>query len=217
MKKKGFTLIELLAVIVILAIIAVIVTPVVSNVIDKAGQAAFKESMNNMIEAGNNYIKQYTIDNLNDPTYPIIFRCNGEYCINDNGEKLELKGKTPVDGNLRLNSGSNIYVEYLTDGKYCAAGTKDNMQVLSDCDDIDVTGPKVSLEPDEDKVLITITDKSGAGDYCVTTTNDINTCSWITNSDSNVVYTAAESGLIYVFAKDSKGNASIGYSIIAFI
>lgn len=45
MNKKGFTLIELLAVIVILAIIALIVTPVISNIITSAKQAANARSV----------------------------------------------------------------------------------------------------------------------------------------------------------------------------
>ena len=54
MKKKGFTLIELLAVIVILAIIALIIVPIISNVIDSARKAAFRETVNGIIESADN-------------------------------------------------------------------------------------------------------------------------------------------------------------------
>lgn len=51
MKRQGFTLIELLAVIVIMAIIALIATPLILNVIDKANQGAFKDSIYGIMKA----------------------------------------------------------------------------------------------------------------------------------------------------------------------
>ena len=83
MKKKGFTLIELLAVIVILAIIALIIVPIVSNVIDSSRKAAFRESVNGIIDSTNNYLSEYVLshnDELRD--YPVVFTCDGISCTN---------------------------------------------------------------------------------------------------------------------------------------
>ena len=60
MKKrtKGFTLIELLAVIVILAIIALIAVPVILNIIDKANERTFKDSVYGVLNAAEYYYAQ---------------------------------------------------------------------------------------------------------------------------------------------------------------
>lgn len=51
MKKRGFTLIELLAVITILGIIAVIITPVVTGILSKAEEDAYKKQVDNIVKA----------------------------------------------------------------------------------------------------------------------------------------------------------------------
>ena len=74
MKKKGFTLIELLAVIIILAVLALILTPMISDIISNASEAAFKRSIDGILSAAENYVTSYTLDNNGtDIVYPITF------------------------------------------------------------------------------------------------------------------------------------------------
>ncbi|MBR1717655.1 MAG: prepilin-type N-terminal cleavage/methylation domain-containing protein [Bacilli bacterium] len=60
--RRGFTLIELLAVIVILAIISLIAYPTITGIVERTRKEAFKESVNNLISAGENYIIKYSAD-----------------------------------------------------------------------------------------------------------------------------------------------------------
>ncbi|MBR1718785.1 MAG: prepilin-type N-terminal cleavage/methylation domain-containing protein [Bacilli bacterium] len=210
--KRGFTLIELLAVIVIIAIISLIAFPTITGIVDRTKKEAFQESVNNLISAGENYIIKYSADHQGEGlTYPVTFICNGESCINSNNDKLPFKGKVPSEGNLIIRGEKDIYAEYISDGKYCVAGTKGNLQIYNNCDDIDVTAPTVSVEADFWDLTININDtKSGAGDYCLTLTKDSSTCEWISNSEAEVSHHVdlEEAKTYYVFAKDKKGNIS---------
>ena len=210
--RRGFTLIELLAVIVIIAIISLIAFPTITGIVERTKKEAFKESVNNLISAGENYIIKYSADHQGAGlTYPVTFICNGESCINSNNDKLPFKGKVPSEGNLIIRGEKDIYAEYISDGKYCVAGTKGNLQIYNNCDDIDVTAPTVSVEADFWDLTININDtKSGAGDYCLTLTKDSSTCEWISNSDAEVSHHVdlEEAKTYYVFAKDKKGNIS---------
>ncbi len=106
MKKKGFTLIELLAVIVILAIIALIATPMIMGVIEKAKKGAAIQSVNGLLEAG----EQYQLEGM--------LEGNSLNVIDLTSDTLSIKGSKPESGLLVMDSSGHmsIIAKY---GKYC--------------------------------------------------------------------------------------------------
>ena len=209
MKKKGFTLIELLAVIVILAIIALIVTPVISRIIEKTKKEAFRQSVVGVIQSGEYYISKYLIENNGaDITYPMTFTCDGESCSHDEAT-LTFNGATPKGGRIIVESRKEVVAEYITDGKYCASGTKWNLQVATNCSDIDTTSPIISGSLEGKVIHISITEEeSGVKGYCVNTSEDSNSCNWIDNNNKNIDHELESAGTYYVFARDNKDNIS---------
>ena len=209
MKKTGFTLIELLAVIVILAIIALIITPIISNVIDASRKAAFKESVNGIIDSGGSYLQEYILkynNELND--FPVEFPCDGTKC--GNGEfTLTFKGNVPKSGNIIIQR-DGILAEYITDGKYCAYGYKWNLVVENSCGDVDVTKPTITGTQNGKVITLTMTDnESGIDSYCATNTDSTEGCNWVVPSNaSSEEYEIAAAGTKYFFTKDKKGNIS---------
>nr|MBP3259090.1 prepilin-type N-terminal cleavage/methylation domain-containing protein [Bacilli bacterium] len=209
MKEKGFTLIELLAVIVILAIIALIITPIISNVIDASRKAAFKESVNGIIDSGGSYLQEYILahnDELND--FPVEFPCDGTKCGNDEFT-LTFKGNVPKSGNIIIQR-DGILAEYITDGKYCAYGYKWNLVVENSCGDVDVTNPTITGTQNGKVITLTMTDnESGIDSYCATNVDSTEGCNWVVPSNaSSEEYEIAEAGTKYFFTKDKKGNIS---------
>ena len=142
MKKKGFTLVELLAVIVILAIIALIATPLILNVIENSKKGAFKTSVIGIMESA----ELYKVLNPNDSTADsdIIFRCNGTSCKNGDKE-LSIKGSIPVAGTVTI-SKDGISVTDITDLKYIANGTKEELTIIKASDRNDTTPPVINKE-----------------------------------------------------------------------
>ena len=131
--KKGFTLIELLAVIVVLAIIALITVPLVTSQVEKSRQAAFK---NSVIEASRGltlYLNenQMSITPGADYGVDIVELKNKNYIISNliSGKFVEIDGKI------------NSY--YITDGRYCAYGTIDNLKIDKDCSKLNPSTPKL--------------------------------------------------------------------------
>ena len=216
MKRKGFTLIELLAVIVILAIIALIIVPLVSNIIDSARKAAFKESVNGIIDSGGSYLQEYILthnDELND--FPVEFPCDGTKCGNDEFT-LTFKGNAPKSGNIVIKK-DGVLAEYITDGKYCAYGYKWNLIVEDDCGEVDVTKPTISGTKNGKVVTLTMVDNaSGIDSYCVVASDDNSSCNWVVSTNpSSEQYTLTMPGTWYFFAKDKKGNISDSISFDA--
>jgi len=209
MKKKGFTLIELLAVIVILAIIALIVTPVISRIIEKTKKEAFRQSVVGVIQSGEYYISKHLIENNGaDIAYPMTFTCDGESCSHDEAV-LTFNGATPKSGRIIVESRKEVVAEYITDGKYCASGTKWNLQVATNCSDIDTTAPTISGTLEGKVIHLSITEEeSGVKGYCVNTSEDSNSCNWIDNNNKNINHELESAGTYYVFARDNKDNVS---------
>ena len=213
-KKIGFTLIELLAVIVILAIIALIIVPIISNVIDASRKAAFRDSVNGIIDSTNGYVSAYVLNNKDDlKDYPVIFTCDGSSCTNGS-YTLEFKGSVPKGGRIIIQSGG-VLSEYITDGTYCAYGYKWDMQVGNNCGEVDYTKPTITVTLTGKTVTITMTDdKSGIDKYCVTNTNTADECAWITPTNlSSETYEITAPGTWYFFAKDTNGNISDSVSV----
>ena len=210
MKKRGFTLIELLAVIVILAIIALILVPIVSNVIDSSRKAAFKESVNGIIDSTNNYISDYVLEYKDElKNFPVVFTCDGTVCKTSDNYELTFKGNIPKSGTITIKK-DGIEAEYITDGTYCAYGYKWNLVVEKSCSDVDVTKPTITGIQNGKVVTLIMTDnESGVDKYCATTESDTTNCEWITPSDvTNEVYTIASPGVWNFYVRDRKGNIS---------
>ena len=216
MRKKGFTLIELLAVIVILAIIALILVPIVSNVIASAKKAAFKESVNGIIDSTNNYLEEYILKHNSELTeYPVTFACDGTSCSNGS-DILTFKGSVPKSGNIVIQR-DGVLAEYITDGKNCAYGYKWDLVVEDSCGDIDVTKPTISGTKNGKVITLTMVDNaSGIDSYCATTSDDSSSCNWVVPTNpSSEKYTMSAPGAWYFFAKDKKGNISNSISFNA--
>ncbi len=121
MGKKGFTLVELLAVIVILGIIAIITTPFIVNIIAKARQDAFVDSVYSLVNSASEYraeaIMQHKTRTLN-----INF---------SNGSKpLNISGDIPNYGNLIMDDDGKIELKVWSDkAKICVIKSKDDSKV----------------------------------------------------------------------------------------
>src|SRR5574344_154638 len=156
--KKGFTLIELLATIVILAVIALIIAPVINNVIDNARKSAYKSSVEGIISSASNYIASYVITNY-DNIKGTTFTCDGISCTNGS-YSLEFNGDVPKSGTIIVNSEEDIEANYITNGKYCATGTKGNINVSNMCSYLDDTAPVINsdyiLQSTSNSVIVTI-------------------------------------------------------------
>ena len=138
MRKKGFTLIELLAVIVILAVIALITIPMILGVIEKSRKAAFKDSVYGIIESADLYIAS----NLGVPDGEFV--CNGKKCYKEE-QKLNFKGEVPISGTVLIEN-NKVSVSFLSNGKYCANGTREELKISDDCISLDETEAEVNEE-----------------------------------------------------------------------
>ena len=112
-RKNAFTLIELLAVIVVLAIIALIATPIVMKTIKNAKKGAAERS-------ADSYIKQVEVavaeERLNknevlEGEYQItsdgnLCRDKSASCSDDDKIKIEMNGKKPTSGKIKITNGS---------------------------------------------------------------------------------------------------------------
>ena len=95
-KNKGFTLVELLAVIVILALIALIATPIILNVINDAKKQAAKDSAYGYMDAVEKYIVS---SELEDKSIK-----DGRYSVEELNKKISVKGSTPDNGTIKIES-----------------------------------------------------------------------------------------------------------------
>ena len=153
MKKRGFTLVELLAVIVVIAIIALIATPTTLGIVEKSRRQTFENSAYKIIEAADIYL----MNNINTikKNKTIIFDCNGKVCT-DKENNLDIKGKIPVKGSIIISGNKQVRLEFISDGKYCAYGTEDDLTIAKDCSDLDATEAVL----DETKLYISSTTNS---------------------------------------------------------
>lgn len=121
MKKhiNGFTLIELLAVIVVLAVIAIISTPITLNIIKSAEKNTFKDSVYGALKASKISLANQTFEEH--PEDELIFN----FSTGDNIDKLDLDGKKPENGYIKIDSEGNTEV-LINNGKYCAKKSFDD-------------------------------------------------------------------------------------------
>ena len=125
--KKGFTLVELLAVIVILAIIALIATPIVLSVIKQSEIGAFRTSILNASKTIEYYLLKNELKKIPE---------TGIEVTNLNIQSTLISGKF-------ITENGEIISSYITDGKYCAYGTMDNLLIEEGCSNLDTTPPEV--------------------------------------------------------------------------
>ncbi len=110
MKKRGFTLIELLAVIVILAVIALIAVPIMLNIITKAQESSTLRGVElyiHGVEIALTHEELYSKNSI-DGLYTID--SNGNICIENNCIKVDMKGKKPQSGFIRIENGSVVQI-----------------------------------------------------------------------------------------------------------
>ena len=207
-EKKAFTLIELLAVIIILSIISLIVGVVIGNVINNARKETYKESVRGMIRAGENYAAKYALETRSEIPYPLEFRCDGTECSFEE-HKLEFNGEVPKSGAIILLDHKTVKASYISNGKYCVVGTKNNLQVAKSCTDIDDTIPRIAGVQEGNILHLTLIDnESGIDAYCVNTVNNSTSCNWVSTTNSSVDHELSLSGTYYAFARDKKNNIS---------
>ncbi len=105
--KKGFTLVELLAVIVILAVVALIAMPTIMKMVDESKEKAAIQSVNGILEAGNNYVVDEALSQ--NPKTKIT--------LDLKNTDLEYKGTRPEKGTLLIKEGKMSVIAKI--GKYC--------------------------------------------------------------------------------------------------
>ena len=131
-KKTGFTLIELLSVIVILSIIAFITIPLILNVIETSKKGAFRDSVLHVFDATNYYMLEHGLSSV--PENGILVK------------ELQLKPNHFSSGVVLENEDGILYVENVSQNKYCANGTEQNLIITKeDCKGI---MPEITLETD---------------------------------------------------------------------
>lgn len=138
-KNKGFTLIEIIGTIVIMAAIILIVVPIINLIISKVERETFKSSVIGIIDSADNYV---TGSQFKDTT--TTFTCNGTNCNNEK-EDLSFSGSIPIGGDVLIEN-EDVSVELITNGKFCASGTKNDLEVANSCLKLDKTGPIVSTD-----------------------------------------------------------------------
>ena len=147
-QKNAFTLIELLAIIVILAIIAVITVPIILNIIDNSKKGAAKESAYEYTKSLNKYFASQLIEDKN-KILP-----DGLYYLTETGElkngtdtiEVEVSGKEPVDGWVKLEKG-NVVSYSLKFDENVVSEDANGEQTIEKTEDVQPT--------DEIKILMT--------------------------------------------------------------
>jgi len=122
-KKKinGFTLIELLAVIILLAVIALIAIPSVINLINEGIKKSFVNSVYGVMKAGDLYYSRK--DLMDEFEEEIIFE------FPNNIEGLEIKGKIPESGKMKIDENGDITLA-VTNGRYCVRKILDREELV---------------------------------------------------------------------------------------
>ena len=124
-KRRGFTLIELLAVIVILAIIALIAVPVIMNIISKARENAFKDTMYGVVKAGELYYAEQLLTEEG-MTEDVTFTFS-EDGVSPSG--LNIKGSLPTSGTMTITKDGKIILN-VTDGVHTATKEEESEEII---------------------------------------------------------------------------------------
>ena len=133
--KKGFTLVELLAVIAIVAVLGIITVPMIMTTVEDSKKAAFTTGAQSVLDTAKTYVTR--IEESGD------FPKTG---IKVSELKSELKNYDYVSGFIVKQEDGSIIVDGLSNGEYCARGTKNDLKVIKgDCTELDDTPPLVQV------------------------------------------------------------------------
>lgn len=122
---RGFSLVELLGVIILLGIISLIIVPNVVDTIADSNKKAFTRSVQGVIESAQNYFASSQDEGLEGAGYDINYMITNKML---EAKNLEINKFT--SGNIKVkNENGTIEVVDLTDGNYCANGTKNNLTI----------------------------------------------------------------------------------------
>lgn len=117
MNKKGFTLIELLAVILILGIISLIAIPIIGNIINDVKENAFKLSVTALTSS---LEEKCQVEMMKSKTYTKNYTIRDGFII----PNVDIKGKIPDSGDIKVDNECNVIYNNLTDWTYVAVKTK---------------------------------------------------------------------------------------------
>ena len=135
MRIKGFTLIELLAVIAIVAVISLITVPMVMSYVESANKSAFATGAQNVFEAAKLYVSR--VEEIGEVP---------EEGISISELKNELDHYDYISGVVLKQSDGSIIVDGLSNGEYCASGTKNDLRVVKgNCSNLDTTPPTLKV------------------------------------------------------------------------
>ncbi len=125
MNKKGFSLIELLAVIVVIGILLTIATAAILYFVNQAKRTAFENAVYRVFDATEIYKTNNRITDLYDIK-----------TVAKNNTDLDIENNPFTSGNV-LETNDLLYVENVTDGVFCATGSKANLTITDEsCDQI---------------------------------------------------------------------------------
>jgi prepilin-type N-terminal cleavage/methylation domain-containing protein len=142
--KKGFTLIETIVVIIVLSIIALIAVPKISTLVKDVNKDIFKTSVGDTLNSVDYY--------LSGTDTPSKFPTEG-IMVKD----MPVKNKQQfISGYIVKNSDNKYEAVTISNGKYCASGTLDDLRIDTECYKLDTTAPLI----DETKVVFTTTTSS---------------------------------------------------------
>lgn len=140
--KKGFTLVETLAIILILGIILSISFFAINKTVENSRREAFKVSVKNAINSVDYYL---TSNNIDVSSTEII-------SVKD----LELKNVEQFTSGIIRISGDEYEAVMVTNGRYCASGTNQNLTIVKECYELDMTEPLLN----ESKIVIVVKSNS---------------------------------------------------------
>ena len=149
--KKGFTLVELLAVIVILSIIGLITVPIIVSNIERSRVSTYRTNTQTLMEASKQYVSK-TMDNNDFPESGIDIKDldikKGNF---KSGIIKRCNEKDVKEGNCTSDEIGEIIAVNVYNGRYCAKGTKQGIEVAKvenekDCNTIDSTAPELTLK-----------------------------------------------------------------------
>ena len=117
--KKGFTVVEMLGVFILLALIALIAVPTVNKLKDQYEEDTFKESVKGILTAAESFHAENEYENFPDEGLLI------------SDERLNIKNQSQYeDGYITYNHDIGRFeVRLLTNGNFCARGSKDNLKI----------------------------------------------------------------------------------------